>query len=128
MKRIGIAVTDPGDWTAIALNDALVKASVRPVVFRLHDVTTSIQEHNRIYAGNTDLGSLDALIVRDVGGAGGVGVNGSDAGSDVGIGGGAAYMSTRIKNGKRVFTSTLKGQVQSEAKFYEVLEQAIDLA
>jgi tetrahydromethanopterin:alpha-L-glutamate ligase len=92
VKRIGIAVTDPGDWTAIALNDALVKASVRPVVFRLHDVTTSIQEHNRIYAGNTDLGSLDALIVRDVGGAGGVGVNGSDAGSDagsdVGIGGG----------------------------------------
>lgn len=88
MKRIGIAVTDPGDWTAIALNDALVKASARPVVFRLHDVTTSIQEHNRIYAGNTDLGSLDAVIVRDVGGAGGVGVSGSDAGSDVGIGGG----------------------------------------
>ncbi len=90
MKRIGIAVTDPGDWTAIALNDALVKASVRPVVFRLHDVTTSIQEHNRIYAGNTDLGSLDAVIVRDVGGAGGVGVISSDAGSDVGIGGGSA--------------------------------------
>jgi tetrahydromethanopterin:alpha-L-glutamate ligase len=88
VKRIGIAVTDPGDWTAIALNDALVKASARPVVFRLHDVTTSIQEHNRIYAGNTDLGSLDAVIVRDVGGAGGVGVSGSDAGSDVGIGGG----------------------------------------
>ncbi len=89
MKRIGIAVTDPGDWTAIALNDALIKASARPVVFRLHDVTTSIKEHNRIYAGNTDLGSLDAVIVRDVGGAGGVGVIGSDVGSDVGIGGGS---------------------------------------
>lgn len=89
MKRIGIAVTDPGDWTAIALNDALVKASARPVVFRLHDVTTSIKEHNRLYAGNTDLGSLDAVIVRDVGGAGGVGVSGSDVGSDVGIGGGS---------------------------------------
>lgn len=89
MKRIGIAVTDPGDWTAIALNDALVKASVRPVVFRLHDVTTSIQEHNRIYAGNTDLGSLDAVIVRDVGGAGGVCVSSIDVGSDVGIGGDA---------------------------------------
>jgi len=91
VKRIGIAVTDPGDWTAIALNDALVKASVRPVVFRLHDVTTSIQEHNRIYAGNTDLGSLDAVIVRDVGGAGGGGVSGSDAGSSsVGLGGGGS--------------------------------------
>jgi len=90
VKRIGIAVTDPGDWTAIALNDALIKASARPVVFRLHNVTTSIQEHNRLYAGNTDLGSLDAVIVRDVGGAGGVGVIGSDAGSDVVIGGGSA--------------------------------------
>ena len=71
MKRIGIAVTDPGDWTAVALNDALVKASAQPVVFRLHDVTTSIQEHNSLYAGNTDLESLDAVIVRDVGGSGG---------------------------------------------------------
>ena len=100
MKRIGIAVTDPGDWTAIALNDALIKASARPVVFRLHDVTTSIQEHNRLYAGNTDLESLDAVIVRDVGGAGGVGVglNGSDAGSDVGIGvgGGSEDMPYRL--------------------------------
>jgi tetrahydromethanopterin:alpha-L-glutamate ligase len=100
VKRIGIAVTDPGDWTAIALNDALIKASARPVVFRLHDVTTSIQEHNRLYAGNTDLESLDAVIVRDVGGAGGVGVglNGSDAGSDVGIGvgGGSEDMPYRL--------------------------------
>ena len=77
MKRIGIAVTEPGDWTTIALNDALVKASARPVVFRLHDVTTSIQEHNRLYAGNTDLESLDAVIVRDVGG---VGSGGGDSG------------------------------------------------
>ena len=78
MKRIGIAVTDPGDWTAIALNDALVKASTRPVVFRLHDVTTSIQEHNRLYAGNTDLESLDAVIVRDVGGGSSSGGGGSE--------------------------------------------------
>ena len=87
MKRIGIAVTDPGDWTAVALNDALVKASVRPVVFRLHDVTTSIQEHNRIYAGNIDLESLDAVIVRDVGGGSGSGSEDSgDGGSSGGCG------------------------------------------
>ena len=102
MKRIGIAVTDPGDWTAIALNDALVKASARPVVFRLHDVTTSIQEHNRLYtySGDTDLESLDAVIVRDVGGSSSVsnGSNGSsgdssnDDGSnnDGGSGGGSS--------------------------------------
>ena len=83
MKRIGIAVTDPGDWTAVALNDALLKASARPVVFRLHDVTTSIQEHNKLYAGNTDLESLDAVIVRDVGGVGsGGGGDSSSGGSE----------------------------------------------
>jgi tetrahydromethanopterin:alpha-L-glutamate ligase len=85
VKRIGIAVTDPGDWTAVALNDALIKANAQPVVFRLHDVTTSIREHNRLYAGNTDLESLDAVIVRDVGGAGGVGVS-SGVSSSVGTG------------------------------------------
>jgi tetrahydromethanopterin:alpha-L-glutamate ligase len=84
VKHIGIAVTDPGDWTARALNDALVKASARPVVFRLHDVTTSIQEHNRLYtySGDTDLDSLDAVIVRDVGGGSGSGgSNGGSSGS-----------------------------------------------
>jgi len=85
VKHIGIAVTDPGDWTAVALNDALLKASCRPVIFRLHDVTTSIQEHNRLYAGNTDLESLDAVIVRDVGGSGSGGSGGS--GGDISSGG-----------------------------------------
>ena len=81
MKRIGIAVTDPRDWTTVALNDALVKANAWPVVFRLHDVTTSIQEHNRLYAGNTDLESLDAVIVRDVGGVGSGGGDSGDSSS-----------------------------------------------
>ncbi len=94
MKRIGIAVTDPGDWTAVALNDALVKASARPVVFRLHDVTTSIQEHNRLYTGNTDLKSLDAVIVRDVGG--GSGSSGDGDGGSSGGGGGSEDMPYRL--------------------------------
>jgi tetrahydromethanopterin:alpha-L-glutamate ligase len=86
MKQIGIAVTDPGDWTAVALNDALVKARARPVVFRLHDVTTSIQEHNRLYtySGDTDLESLDAVIVRDVGGSSGSGASGDSSSGDSG--------------------------------------------
>ena len=90
MKRIGIAVTDPGDWTAVALNDALVKASARPVVFRLHDVTTSIEEHNRLYAGDTDLGSLDAVIVRDVGGSSGSGSGRSGDSGNGSSGGGSS--------------------------------------
>ncbi len=99
MKHIGIAVTDPRDWTAIALNDALVKASAQPVVFRLHDVTTSIQEHNRLYtySGNTDLESLDAVIVRDVGGGTGSGGGSSDASSGgSGGGGGSEDMPYRL--------------------------------
>ncbi len=90
MKRIGIAVTDPGDWTAVALNDALVKASARPVVFRLHDVTTSIEEHNRLYAGDTDLESLDAVIVRDVGGSSGSGSGRSGDSGNGSSGGGSS--------------------------------------
>ena len=97
MKRIGIAVTDPRDWTAMALNDALVKASALPVVFRLHDVTTSIQEHNRLYtySGDTDLKSLDAVIVRDVGGGSGSGGS-NDGGGDGSGGGGSEDMPYRL--------------------------------
>jgi len=96
VKRIGIAVTDPRDWTAVALNDALVKASARPVVFRLHDVTTSIQEDNRLNAGNTDLKSLDAVIVRDVGGGSGNGSSGDGDGGSSGGGGGSEDMPYRL--------------------------------
>lgn len=70
MKQIGIAVTDPQDWTALALGEAVEKAGAEPFVFRLHDVSTNILERNTLFAGGTDLCSLDAVIVRDVGGGG----------------------------------------------------------
>ncbi|MCL7413581.1 MAG: RimK family alpha-L-glutamate ligase [ANME-2 cluster archaeon] len=71
MKRIGIAVTDPQDWTARALYEAVTGAGGLPFVFRLHDVITRILKENELVSGNMNLRSLDAVIVRDVGGSGG---------------------------------------------------------
>lgn len=70
MKHIGIAVTDPLDWTAQALHNAVKKAGHRPLKFRLHDVTTRLLRENSLDAGGIWLDTLDALIVRDVDGNG----------------------------------------------------------
>jgi len=70
VRRIGIAVTDPQDWTARALYEAVGRAGGSPFVFRLHDVTTRMLGETELVAGDMNLGSLDAVIVRDVGGGG----------------------------------------------------------
>lgn len=66
MKKIGIAVTDPEDWTASSLNNAISEYGMQPVKFSLRDVTSNITS-GKIYADNVDLTSLDAVIVRDMG-------------------------------------------------------------
>ena len=71
VKRIGIAVTDPQDWTALALYEAVTRAGGSPFVFRLHEVTTRLRRETELVARDMDLRSLDAVIVRDVGGGGG---------------------------------------------------------
>ncbi|MCK4937574.1 MAG: RimK family alpha-L-glutamate ligase [Methanosarcinales archaeon] len=71
MKSIGIAVTEPQDWTARALYEAVTRAGWSPFVFRLHDVTTRMLGETELVSGDMDLRSLDAVIVRDVGGGGG---------------------------------------------------------
>lgn len=70
VKHIGIAVTDPQDWTARALYEAVTKAGGSPFVFRLHDVTTRLRGETELVSGDMDFRSLDAVIVRDVGGGG----------------------------------------------------------
>lgn len=70
MKQIGIAITDPSDWTAQALYSAVNKAGHRPLKFRLHDVTSRLLKDNSLNAGGIEPDTLDALIVRDVGGGG----------------------------------------------------------
>lgn len=65
MKTIGIAVTDPDDWTGIALCNAVKHYNMQPVKFSLSDATSNISS-GKISAGRVDLAELDALIVRDI--------------------------------------------------------------
>ncbi|AAM29807.1 tetrahydromethanopterin:alpha-L-glutamate ligase [Methanosarcina mazei] len=72
MKKIGIAITDPEDWTARALIKAAKEKGFSPLVFDLSDaevrIGSGISEPASIFkAGEVLLSDLDALIVRDVG-------------------------------------------------------------
>jgi tetrahydromethanopterin:alpha-L-glutamate ligase len=66
MKRVGIAVTDPDDWTGIAFQNAARQYGMHPVTFSFDDATSDISS-GKIYAGKIDLAGLDAVIVRDLG-------------------------------------------------------------
>ncbi len=65
MKKIGIAVTDPDDWTGVALCNAVEYYGMDPVKFSFNSATSDIS--SGINADNIDLTSLDAIIVRDMG-------------------------------------------------------------
>jgi tetrahydromethanopterin:alpha-L-glutamate ligase len=66
MKKIGIAVTDPDDWTGVALCNSVTRSGMKPVVFSFSRATSDIQ-WGKIYDGKLDLSALDAIIVRDLG-------------------------------------------------------------
>lgn len=66
MKRVGIAVTDPDDWTGVAFQNAIRQYGMHPVTFSFDDATSDISS-GKIYAGKIDLAGLDAVIVRDLG-------------------------------------------------------------
>ncbi len=72
MKKIGIIVTDPEDWTTRALIDASRKRGFSPFILdlRIAEVSinsTSIKSTVYFKAGNISLLDFDALIVRDMG-------------------------------------------------------------
>ncbi|HLB70082.1 MAG TPA: RimK family alpha-L-glutamate ligase [Candidatus Methanoperedens sp.] len=66
MKRIGIAVTDPEDWTGMAFCRAVRHYDMQPVKFSFDEAISNIAS-GKIYAGSVDLNALDAVIVRDMG-------------------------------------------------------------
>lgn len=66
MKKIGIAVTDPLDWTGIALFNSVSNCGMQPVKFSFADATSVISTR-RIRACGIDLSDLDAVVVRDLG-------------------------------------------------------------
>jgi tetrahydromethanopterin:alpha-L-glutamate ligase len=66
MKKIGISVTDPDDWTGVALCNAVEHYGMQPLTFNFSDATSNIAS-GVIYAGKIDLTTLDAVVVRDLG-------------------------------------------------------------
>jgi tetrahydromethanopterin:alpha-L-glutamate ligase len=66
MKKIGIAVKDPDDWTGVALCNSVTRFGMQPVVFSFINVTSDIPS-GKIYAGKLELSALDAIVVRDMG-------------------------------------------------------------
>lgn len=66
MKKIGIAVTDYSDWTAAALSSAFRERGMEPLGFSFKNTTSDILS-GRIMVRGTELTSLDAVIVRDLG-------------------------------------------------------------
>lgn len=72
MKKIGIIITDPDDWTARALLTAAREKGFSPFVLDLRTAEVSINSTTsgstvHFKAGDLSLSDLDAIIVRDVG-------------------------------------------------------------
>jgi tetrahydromethanopterin:alpha-L-glutamate ligase len=72
MKKIGIIITDPDDWTARALISAAKEKGFSPFVLDLRTAEASIKSTAdgstvNFKAGKLSLSDLDAFIVRDVG-------------------------------------------------------------
>ena len=77
MKKVGIIVTDPEDWTARALTDAARTKGFSPFILDLRAAEVGIntitdepiaRKLTTVFkVGNIDLSDLDAIIVRDVG-------------------------------------------------------------
>ncbi len=67
MKKIGIVVTDPEDWTARALIEAAREEGFFPLILDLRSAEVSINSQIDFKVGETRLSDLDAVVVRDVG-------------------------------------------------------------
>jgi len=66
MKKIGILVTDPTDWTGIALSNSIKRFGAKALTFSFSEATSNISS-GKFYSGKIDLKTLDAIIVRDLG-------------------------------------------------------------
>ncbi|MDD3318222.1 MAG: tetrahydromethanopterin:alpha-L-glutamate ligase, partial [Methanosarcina sp.] len=77
MKKLGIIITDPEDWTARALTVAAEKKGFSPFVLDLRAAEVSMSSATEELAakkstavfkvGDVKLCDLDAIIVRDAG-------------------------------------------------------------
>ncbi|MCK5661701.1 MAG: RimK family alpha-L-glutamate ligase [Methanosarcinales archaeon] len=65
--NIGIAITDPNDWTAQAIVHEIMQQGMEPVPFDPTEIVSSIDTDLTIISDDCDLLALDAVIVRDMG-------------------------------------------------------------
>ncbi len=64
MRTIGIVVTNPKDWTALAFCNAVKRYGMHPVKIDFKKVTSF---SSMIYSCGVNLTTLEAIIVRDIG-------------------------------------------------------------
>ncbi|WP_406656718.1 tetrahydromethanopterin:alpha-L-glutamate ligase [Methanolobus sp. ZRKC2] len=67
MKKLGIAVTDPDDWTAKSFVESAKRKGIEVCAIDLREAKADINDHLSYNTGSMDLKELDALIVRDMG-------------------------------------------------------------
>jgi len=66
VKKIGISVTDPSDWTAKALSSAINHYGMESIKFSFNNAVSTISS-GKLHAGKIDLAAFDAIVVRDMG-------------------------------------------------------------
>lgn len=65
--NIGVAITDPNDWTGQAIVHEIMQQGVKPVPFDPAEIVSYIDADLTIRSDGCDLLGLDAIIVRDMG-------------------------------------------------------------
>jgi len=70
VMRFGIVVTDPEDWTAIALKAGFEKMGVEAIHLNFSQLAAQIGPDHWIKGNGTNLADLDGLVVRDLGRSG----------------------------------------------------------
>ncbi len=67
MKKLGIFITDPQDWTAEALIKEAEKRNIETFCPDMGKIGTSVTDRVEHRAVDIDLSELDAMIIRDMG-------------------------------------------------------------
>ncbi len=67
MKKLGIIMADPDDWTAIAIKQESLKRGYETFCPDIKKVATALRNNIEHRSGNINLSNMDAIITRDLG-------------------------------------------------------------
>jgi tetrahydromethanopterin:alpha-L-glutamate ligase len=65
--RIGIVISDPGDWTAQALMASFSRKGTTALFLNFSELAATVHQNLSFQCGGIDLLQLDGLVVRDLG-------------------------------------------------------------